>query len=135
MHLKLDYTAAVGRVALAAIFVISGLAKLADPGTTQGYIASAGLPFPMLAYWDAAALEILGGLALIVGWKTRAAAAALAVFSIAAAIFFHSQFSDQNQTVHFLKNIAIAGGLLQVAAFGAGAISADARTRRRSLVR
>ena len=130
MRLKPDYTAAAGRVALAAIFVMSGLAKLADPGATQGYIASAGLPFPVLSCWGAAALEILGGAALVVGLKTRAAAVALAVFSIVTAIVFHSQFPDQNQMVHFMKNIAIVGGLLQVAAFGAGAISADARIGR-----
>jgi putative oxidoreductase len=127
MNLKSDYTAAAGRVALSLIFVISGLAKLASPETTVGYIASANLPFPVFACWRAAALEIVGGVALIIGLKARATAAALAVFSIVTAILFHSQFSDQNQMIHFLKNIAIMGGLLQIAAFGAGAISVDAR--------
>lgn len=130
MNLKPEHVAAAGRIALAIIFVMSGLAKLASPGATQSYIASAGFPFPALACYGAAALELMGGVALIVGLKTRAAAAALAVFSILTAILFHSQFSDQNQIIHFLKNIAIVGGLPQAAAFGPGAISVDARLDR-----
>jgi putative oxidoreductase len=63
-----------------------------------------------------------GGLLLLIGFRSRAAAAVLAIFTIAAAIFFHSNFADQNQAIHFLKNFAIAGGLLQVAAVGAGAL-------------
>ena len=119
--------ALIGRVLLAAIFILSGASKLADPAGTIGYIASAGLPFPKLAFVGAAAVELLGGLALVVGYRTRYAALALSVFSLAAALAFHSALADQNQFIHFFKNIARAGGLLQVAAFGAGRFSLDAR--------
>jgi putative oxidoreductase len=116
-----------GRVLLAAIFVLSGLGKIFAPEATQGYIASAGLPFPQLAFVAAVAVEIGGGLLLAVGYKTRLAAIVLAVFSVATALIFHSAVGDQNEFIHLLKNLAIAGGLLQVAAFGAGALSLDAR--------
>jgi len=122
--------AVLGRVALALIFIVSGFAKLAAPETTAGYIASVGLPFPLLIAWGTIALEVAGGLALAFGFRTRIVALALAGFTIVAAAFFHAQFGDQNEMNHFLKNIAIAGGLLHVAAFGAGAASLDARLRR-----
>ena len=117
----------VGRVLLAAIFILSGFAKIAAPDATLGYIAHGGLPFPQLAFVGAVLAEIGGGLLLAVGYKTRLAAIVLAAFSISTALIFHNALGDQNQFIHFLKNIAIAGGLLQVAAFGAGSLSLDAR--------
>jgi len=122
--------AATGRLLLAAIFLISGLGKLADPAGTQAYIAAAGLPAPLLAYLAAVAVEVGGGILLIVGYRTRPVALAIAGFSIVAALGFHSNFADMNQMIHFLKNLAMAGGLLQVAAFGAGSFSVDARRPR-----
>jgi putative oxidoreductase len=119
--------ALVGRILLAAIFLLSGASKLADPAGTIGYIASAGLPFPQLGFAGAAAVEVLGGLALVVGYRTRIAALVLAIFSLAAALAFHSALADQNQFIHFFKNIAMAGGLLQIVAFGGGVLSLDAR--------
>lgn len=119
--------AAVGRVFLAAIFLISGLSKIGAFEATTAYIASAGLPLPVLAYAATLAVEIGGGLLLVLGFQARPAAAALALFTVATAIFFHNNFSDQNQAVHFLKNLAIVGGLLQVVAAGAGRFSLDAR--------
>lgn len=124
------YAPAFGRLLIAAIFLLSGFGKIADPATTQGYIAAAGLPLPLAAYLIAVAVELGGGALLLVGYQTRFAALILAVFSIAAAFGFHHDFADQNQMIHFLKNIAIAGGLLQVVAFGAGALSLDARVVR-----
>jgi putative oxidoreductase len=124
-----DVIAVVGRVLIAAIFLLSGLSKIAAPSYTVGYIASADLPLPWLGYAIAAAVEIGGSLALIAGYQARVAAALLAAFSIAAALAFHHQFADQNQFIHFFKNVAIAGGLLQVVAFGAGRFSLDARRR------
>lgn len=115
-----DTLALAGRVLLAAIFVLSGIAKLGDPAGTAAYVASAGLPAPTLAAWGAALLETLGGIALIAGFRTRLFALALAGFSVVAAMFFHSALADQNQMIHFMKNFAIAGGLLQLAAFGPG---------------
>lgn len=117
----------VGRILLAAIFVLSGFGKLFAPEATQGYIAHAGLPFPQLAYLAAVVIEIGGGVLLAVGYKTRLAAMVLAVFTLAAGLIFHNAIGDQNQLIHLLKNLAIAGGLLQVVAFGAGALSLDAR--------
>ncbi|OON60728.1 LysR family transcriptional regulator [Massilia sp. KIM] len=121
---------AAGRILLAAIFIISGLGKLAAPAGTIGYIASAGLPFATLAFGIAVAVELGGGLLLVLGVKTRWVAAVLAVFSIVTGLAFHNAIGDQNQFIHLMKNLAMAGGLLQVAAFGAGAFSIDARTGR-----
>ena len=119
------WVATSGRVLLAAIFVLSGAAKLADPAGSAGYIASVGLPAPQLALWGAIAVELLGGLALIAGYKVRLVAAALAAFSIATAILFHAQLGDQTQFIMFFKNIAMAGGLMQIVAFGGGRLSLD----------
>jgi len=119
--------ATLGRLLLASLFLLSGFGKIADPAGTMGYISSVGLPFPHLTYAIALAVEIAGGLALVVGFHTRAVALVVAVYSVVAAVAFHRNFADLNQMVHFLKNIAIAGGLLQVIAFGAGALSIDAR--------
>ena len=119
--------ALVGRVALSTIFILSGLSKLADPAGTIGYIQSVGLPAPQLAFLVAVAVEVAGGVALIVGFRTRVVAAMLAAFSLVTAFGFHAQLSDQNQFIHFFKNIAMAGGLLQVVAFGGGRLSLDSR--------
>ncbi|QEI05839.1 DoxX family protein [Pigmentiphaga aceris] len=117
----------IARLMLAAIFIVSGAGKIAEPAGTLGYITSVGLPVPMLAYIAALAVEIVGGLLLVVGYRTRVVAAVLAVFSVISALAFHHALGDQNQLFHFLKNIALAGGLLQVVAFGAGTLSLDAR--------
>lgn len=122
--------AAAGRLLLAAIFLASALGKLAAPGATIGYIASSGLPFATLAFGVAVAVELGGGLLLVLGVKARWVAAALAAFSIVTGLAFHNAIADQNQLIHLLKNVAMAGGLLQVVAFGAGKFSVDARTAR-----
>jgi putative oxidoreductase len=88
-------------------------------------IAAAGLPFPPLAFVVAVAVELGGGLLLVLGYHVRPIALALAVFSVIAAVSFHSNFADQNQMIHFLKDVMLAGGLLQIVAFGAGAISLE----------
>jgi|SRR5271155_2078820 len=90
-------------------------------------ISAVGLPLPPLAFAVAVAIELGGGLFLIAGYRTRPVALALAVFSLATAISFHNNFADQNQMIHFLKNVMMAGGLLQIVAFGAGALSVDNR--------
>jgi putative oxidoreductase len=120
-----DYVAAFGRLLIASLFLLSGLGKIAAPAMTQAYIASTGLPLPVAGYLIAVVVEISGGLLLMVGYRTTSVAIGMAVFTFATAVFFHHDFADQNQMVHFLKNIAIAGGLLQVAAFGAGSFSID----------
>jgi putative oxidoreductase len=122
-----DAASTAGRVLLALLFFTAGLGKLGALAGTVGYIASKGLPLPGLLYALAVATEIVGGALLLIGFKTRAAALALAAFTVVAAIIFHSQFSDQNEMIHFMKNLAITGGLLLVAASGAGRFSLDAR--------
>lgn len=116
-----------GRILLSAIFLLSGVSKISAPAGMVGYIESVGLPFPTLALAVAILVELVGGIALILGYRTRLVAAGLAVFSVATALAFHNQLGDQNQFIHFFKNIAMAGGLLQVVAFGAGRFSLDAR--------
>jgi len=123
-----SFTPAVGRALMSVIFVLSGLGKLAAPAATIGYIASTGLPLATLGYAAAVIIELGGGLLLLAGYQTRIVAAALAVFSIVTALIFHHAFGDQNQMIHFLKNLAMAGGLLQLATYGAGAFSIDARS-------
>ena len=127
METAKTYTPTVGRVLLAAIFLISGIGKLLNPAGTIGYISAVGLPLPELGLAIAIVVEIVGGVFLIAGYRTRIVALTLAVFTIVAGIFFHNHFADQNQLIHFLKNLAIAGGLLEVAAFGPGRFSLDAR--------
>jgi putative oxidoreductase len=118
---------AVGRLLIAALFLISGLGKIATPALTQGYIASAGLPFPLLAYLIAIVIEVGGGILLILGYHSRIVASVMAVFAVAAAFGFHRDFADQNAMAHFLKNLSITGGLLQIVALGAGTFSIDSR--------
>ncbi|GJI88064.1 DoxX family protein [Duganella hordei] len=117
----------IGRILLATIFVLSGFGKLMAPAATIGYIESSGLPFATLGLAIAIAVELGGGLLLAVGYKTRLVAAVLAGFSIVTGLAFHHAIGDQNQMIHLLKNFAMAGGLLQVVAFGAGAYSIDNR--------
>jgi putative oxidoreductase len=85
------------------------------------------LPAPAIAYAIAVIVEIGGGILLVLGFHTRLVALVLAVFCVATAFGFHSNFADQNQMINFMKNIAMTGGLLQVVAFGAGAFSLDNR--------
>ena len=125
-----DTVALAGRILLGVLFLMSGLGKLAAPAATQGYIAAVGLPLPFVAYLGSTGIEVIGSVLLIVGLQTRLTASGLAVFTLLTAAFFHNNFADQNQMIHFMKNIAIVGGLLQVAAFGAGAFSLDRRFNR-----
>ena len=125
MTKQTDTIALVGRVLIGVLFLMGGISKLAAPAATQGYIAAAGLPAPVAAYFVALAVELVGSVLLIAGFQVRIAAAGLAVFTLLTAVFFHNNFADQNQMIHFFKNIAIAGGLFQVATFGAGSISID----------
>jgi putative oxidoreductase len=121
---------AAGRAMISAIFILSGLSKIAAPAMTIGYIQSVGLPLPTIAFALSAFVEIVGGIALLLGYRTRVVAGVLALFSLATALIFHSALSDQNQFIHFFKNVAMAGGLLHVIAFGGGRISIDARGNR-----
>ena len=88
------------------------------------------MPLPTLAYAASVFIELVLPILLVLGWRTRPSAFVLALFSVVAALFFHNQLGDMNQSIHFFKNLAIAGGLLQLAAFGGGALSLDARRGR-----
>lgn len=120
-----DGLALAARLSLSAIFILSGVGKLTDASAVIGKIASIGFPLPEAAFLAAVATELLGGLLLIVGFKTRHAALALAIFCFVTALLFHDDLADRNQFIHFFKNLAMAGGLLQVAAFGPGRFSLD----------
>ena len=119
------YIPFVGRLMIGLPFAMSGLGKLAAYGATTAMISAAGLPLPPLAFAVAVAIELGGGLLLIAGYRAPFVAGGLAVFALATAFSFHSNFADQNQMIHFLKNVMMAGGLLQIVAFGAGALSVD----------
>ena len=128
--------ALIGRVLLAWLFIPAGWGKLgAGFAGTAGYIASKGLPMPELLAWGAIAVELLAGIALLIGFKTRWAALLLALFTLGAAVFFHNYWAVPAeqvmvQTLMFNKNIAIAGGLLVVAALGGGTLGLDGRGKR-----
>ena len=112
-----------GRVLLAAIFLISGLGKVGAYSATAGYMVSVGVPGALLP--AVIALEVLGAIAIIVGWQTRITAFLLAGFTLLSALLFHNNFADQVQSILFLKNVSIAGGFLVLVANGAGAFSLD----------
>ncbi len=124
----------VGRLLLALLFLPAGIGKITGFAGTVGYITSAGLPMPTVGAVIALTVEIVGGLALITGFGTRIAALVLAVFTLVASVFFHNYWAvpaDQQfvQQLLFFKNIAVVGGLLVLAAWGAGAWSIDARRK------
>ena len=115
----------VARLFLAQIFLLSGIFKIGGYAGTQGYMEAMGVPGMLLPL--VIALEIGGGLAIVAGWQTRLVSIALAAFTLAAAAIFHNNLADQMQMIMFMKNIAIAGGLLLLAAHGAGGYSWDNR--------
>jgi putative oxidoreductase len=117
----------LARVLLAIIFIMSGFGKLADITGTASYFAGYNLPVPTAAAVIVGLIELLGGLAILVGFKTRIAAWVLAIFSVATALVAHTDFSDQMQMINFLKNLGIAGGFLALSVEGAGSISVDGR--------
>jgi putative oxidoreductase len=119
--------APAGRVLLATLFLLAGLQKIGGYEGTLAYMASQGVPGFTLP--PVIALEVLGALAIIVGWQTRLVALLLAGFSIASGLLFHFKPDDAMQMTMLLKNLAIAGGFLLLVAHGAGAWSVDGRRR------
>jgi putative oxidoreductase len=117
----------LGRVLLSIIFILSGFGKLTAIGGTAGYFASMGIPASTVVAVLVGLLELLGGLAVLLGFRTREAAWALAIFTIASAFVAHMNWADMMQLINFQKNLALAGGFLVLAAFGPGSISVDAR--------
>jgi len=122
--------ALIGRIALAAIFIKSGYGKIGNFDGTVAYITNAGLPLPQVGAVVAIVVELVGGIALAIGFKTRWAALAIAIFTLAAAFFFHNYWAmaaDKQlaQSINFWKNLSIFGGMLIVCAFGPGGWSVD----------
>lgn len=117
----------LARILLAFMFILAGFGKIADIGGTAGYIASFGLPAPTLLAVLVGLVELVGGLAVLVGYRTRIAAYALAAFCAATALVAHTDFSDMMQIINFQKNLAMAGGFLALAVAGAGTLSLDGR--------
>lgn len=117
------WTDLAGRVLLAAMFLVAGIGKIGGYDGTVQYMQAFGVPALLLPLVIFA--EVAGGLALALGFLTRLAAAGLALFTLLAALIFHSNFAEQMQQILFLKNLAVAGGLLLVAGQGAGAFSLD----------
>ncbi|MDP1934000.1 MAG: DoxX family protein [Nitrosomonas sp.] len=115
----------VARLFLGQIFLLSGIFKISGYEGTQGYMDAMGVPGMLLPL--VILLEAGGGLAIIAGWQTKLVSIALAAFTVVAAVIFHNNFSDQMQVIMFMKNIAIAGGLILLAIHGAGSYSLDSR--------
>jgi putative oxidoreductase len=114
-----------GRSLLSVLFVLSGVGKIGAYAGTAAYMSSVGVPSVLLPV--VIVTEILGAIAIIVGWHTRVAALLLAGYTLLAALIFHNNFADQIEMIMFLKNVSIAGGFLLLAANGAGRLSLDRR--------
>lgn len=125
----------VGRIVLVVLFVFSGAAKFMDLAGTAANIASKGLPQPMILAAVAAAAEVLGGLAIVIGFQTRLAAIGLLIYTLITAYLFHNFWAmpagpeQMNNMIHAMKNLSIAGACLMLAATGPGRYSMDGRVR------
>jgi putative oxidoreductase len=122
----------LGRLLMSVIFILAGFGKLAGFAATQGMFTKLGMPLPMLVAMIAILIELGGGLALLFGLATRPVAIMLGVWCIVTALVAHTNFADRNMEIHFMKNLAMAGGFVYIAVFGAGALSIDAKRRRKS---
>lgn len=120
-------TILLGRILLAVIFLLSGFGKLTAISGTAGYFGALGLPLPTVTAVVVGLIELLGGLAILVGFQTRVVAWVLAIFTIATGLVAHTGWADQMQMIQFLKNLAITGGFILLASSGAGAYSIDAK--------
>jgi putative oxidoreductase len=120
-------TILLGRILLAVIFLLSGFGKLTAISGTAAYFGALGLPVPTVTAVLVGLIELLGGLAVLVGFQTRIVAWVLAIFTVATGLVAHTGWADQMQMIQFLKNLAITGGFLLLASSGAGAYSIDAK--------
>jgi putative oxidoreductase len=112
---------------MSSLFIWDGIGQLHSPSVFGQYFASVHVPLPNVAIWISVIIHLLGGMALLVGFKTRWAAALLALFSIGTAFGVHLPIGDQDNMIHFYKNLVMTGGFLYVIAFGAGAVSIDGK--------
>ena len=114
MARPVGYLPLLGRVLIGVPFMLSGFSKLAAHDVTVASISSIGLPLPQLGWITALWVELGGGALLLIGYRARSAAVVIAAFTLATAMFFHRNFADQNQLIHFFKNLIIVGGLLLI---------------------
>lgn len=119
--------ALLGRLLMSAIFIESGIHKALAPTATIAMMQHHNLPLPQGGYFVAVLVELLGGVAILVGYRTRWVAVILAAWCIATAFIAHYHPGDTNNMIHFMKNVCMAGGFLQLAAWGAGRFSFDRR--------
>ena len=117
----------VARLLMSSLFIWDGINMFSNPAGTAQYFASVHVPFPDIAVWGAAPLHLLGGLALLAGFYTRCAAGLLALLCLGTAFGVHLPAGDQDNMIHFYKNLVMTGGLLYVIAFGPGRLSLDRR--------
>jgi len=132
MNANYNAMALIGRILLAVMFLISGWGKIGGFAGTAGYIGSVGLPMPQVLAVLTIVLELVAGVLLVIGWKTRWAAWALAIFTLLAGVLFHNYWAmpadkQMMEQIMFLKNLSITGGLLMLAVAGPGAWSVDRR--------
>ncbi len=119
------YLAPLGRLLMSSLFIWAGYHKLINPSGTAQYFEHVHIPVPSVAVWVAIIIELIGGIALLVGFKTRWVAAVLAIFCLVTGFGVHLPVGDQANMVNFYKNLTMAGGFLYVVAYGAGALSVD----------
>lgn len=124
-----ELSAPIGRLFLSMIFIFSGFTKITGYAATQGYMEAMGVPGMLLPL--VIAVELLGGIAILLGFKARLVAILMAGFSVVSALLFHQFWIDESQMNPFMKNIAMAGGFLMIFAHGAGAYSIDNNNHRR----
>jgi putative oxidoreductase len=121
------YFPPLGRLLMSSLFIWDGIRQLLSPSVFAQYFASVHVPLPNVAIWLSIPIHLLAGMALLVGFKTRWAAALLAVLSVATAFGVHLPIGDQDNMIHFYKNLVMTGGFLYVIAFGAGTVSIDGK--------
>jgi putative oxidoreductase len=119
------YLPPFGRLLMSSLFIWDGIRQLRSPSVFAQYFASIHVPLPDVAIWISIPIHLLGGMAVLVGFKARWAAALLALLSVATAFGVHLPIGDQDNMIHFYKNLVMTGGFLYVIAFDAGAVSID----------
>jgi putative oxidoreductase len=125
MHRIIAYWPVLARVMMASLFIWDGILQLRNPGGTAKYFASVHVPAPETAVWISVVVHLLGGLAVMFGFKTRWAAAALCLFCLGTAFGVHLPIGDISNMTHFYKNLVMAGGFLYMMHYGAGVLSLD----------